>query len=110
MIVTGPGAGEANPPLIRTFGPVEYGAMQSQFYAYAVQAWGANVGCGDLDGDGFDEIVTVPGPDPDEPALVLTWSVSNGTANLVNRAEIDAYQAFHWTFGGTVAGGAFAIP
>ncbi len=29
---------------------------------------------GDLDGDGYDEIVTMPGPDPDQPAHLRAWN------------------------------------
>jgi hypothetical protein len=32
------------------------------FFAYSTLRWGVNVACGDLDGDGIDEIVTGPGP------------------------------------------------
>jgi hypothetical protein len=61
-IVTGPGAAEVNPPLVRTFYPLDDGTMLNQWSAYGVQAWGVNVACGDLDGDGYDEVVTGPGP------------------------------------------------
>ena len=61
-IVTGPGPDSANPPLVRTFDPQATGSPLAEWRAYGVDAWGVNSTCGDLDGDGLDEVVTGPGP------------------------------------------------
>ena len=61
-LVTGPGPAEANPPLVRTFDPGAATSPLAQWSAYGVDGFGVNVACGDLDGNGSDEIVTGPGP------------------------------------------------
>jgi hypothetical protein len=61
-IVTGPGPGPDNAPLVRTFDPQAGGTRASEFMAYGAPHFGVNVACGDLDGDGLCEIVTGPGP------------------------------------------------
>jgi len=53
-MVTGPGPGPYNPPLVRT--------AQAEWLAYGVSRCGVNVACGDLDGSGPDEVITGPGP------------------------------------------------
>jgi len=53
-LVTGPGPGESNPPLVRT--------SVAEWLAYGTTGFGVNVTCGDLDGDGYDEIITGAGP------------------------------------------------
>ena len=59
-IVAGPGQGPHHPPLVViTDGE---GEPLDQFLAYGVRRFGANVVCGDLDGDGREEILTGPGP------------------------------------------------
>jgi hypothetical protein len=70
-IVTGPGPGEINPPLVCTGG--------SRWMAYGVSKYGVNVACGDLDGDGYDEVITGPGPGAVFGPHVRGWS-SKGTA------------------------------
>lgn len=59
-IVVGPGPGAHHPPLVViTDGE---GQRLDNFLAYGVRRYGCNVACGDLDGDGRDEILTGPGP------------------------------------------------
>ena len=59
-IVAGPGPGPHHPPLVVVADGE--GSLLGQFLAYGVRRFGCNVTCGDLDGDGVDEILTGPGP------------------------------------------------
>ncbi len=61
-LVTGPGADPGNPPLVRVFPCSQDAAHIHEFPAYGASQWGANVTCGDTDGDGVDVILTGPGP------------------------------------------------
>ncbi len=60
-IITGPGPGENNPPRVSMFSNRGQ-HIEMDFTAYGVPKYGVNVACGDLDGDGDDEIVTGAGP------------------------------------------------
>jgi hypothetical protein len=75
-IITGPGPAADNPPLVRTFDPQGEDIPTASWAAYGVAAWGVNGACGDLDGDGFDEIVTGPGPGPVFGPHVRGWTAS----------------------------------
>jgi hypothetical protein len=65
-IVTGAGPGAIFGPHVRAFdydgAPPAVPDPGVNFFAYGTLQWGVNVACGDIDGDGFDEIVTGPGP------------------------------------------------
>ncbi len=61
-LVTGPGAGYDNPPLVRVYFPVHHGSLEYEFAAYGAPHYGTNVTCGDINGDMVDEILTGPGP------------------------------------------------
>ncbi len=61
-LVTGPGPDYANPPLVRVF-PAEQGvAHEYQFSTYGPAHYGVNVFCGDVNGDGIDDLLTGAGP------------------------------------------------
>ena len=61
-IVTGPGPAFSNAPSVRVFPPEQDATYIYEFNAYGTPHYGTNVTCGDVDGDGADEILTGPGP------------------------------------------------
>ncbi len=62
QLLAGAGPGEANPPRVRVFPLQQDAAHDLEFAAYGADHFGVNVHAGDLDGDGFDEIITGAGP------------------------------------------------
>ena len=61
------------------------------FLAYASVTMGARVGAGDLDNDGYEEIVTGPGPEPAAAARVKGFDVDGGVAAPLSSTDFDAY-------------------
>ena len=61
-LVAGPGPGYGNPPWIRTFPPQQDAAYEYEFSAYSALHFGVNVSCGQMTGDGVDDILTGAGP------------------------------------------------
>ncbi len=74
------------------------------FFAYDGTKKGVRVGTGDVDGDGSDEILTMPGPDASVGAWVRAFDVIGGTASQITGIDFDAYDS-SVTHGGNVAGG-----
>jgi len=62
FIIVGPGASPTNAPLVRLFPPENGAAHDLEFPAYGATGYGVGVSCGDLDGDGLDELLTGAGP------------------------------------------------
>jgi hypothetical protein len=77
------------------------------FFAYDGSLYGASVAAVDVDGDGYDEILTMPGPDPAQAAVARAWNVDGGTAALITGIDFDAYVGLGVTRGGRIAGGNF---
>lgn len=75
-LVTGPGPGENNPPLVRT--------SNTEWHAYGAEKYGVNVACGDLDGNGFDEIITGAGPGAVFGPHVRGWNSNGNPLSNVN--------------------------
>ena len=113
-IITGPGPGVVFGPHIRAWnydgsGPVSPISGVS-FFAYDGMLYGARVAALDVDDDGIDEILTVPGPEPGTPAVVRGWNYDgSGSASLIPGLDYDAYrdERLEYTRGGTIAGGTF---
>ena len=62
FLVTGPGASQSNPPLVRVFPPEQGADHVAEFVAYGASSYGVNVSTGDINGDGSDSIITGAGP------------------------------------------------
>ncbi len=62
LVVTGPGPGPDNVTDVHTYSPADTSAPVSVIDAYGVDRYGVNVAAADVDGDGYDEILSGPGP------------------------------------------------
>ncbi len=91
VIVTGPGPGPVNPPLVRAFAGDGTAIPGMEFLAYGVESYGVNVACGDLDGDGIDEMVTGPGPGAIFGPHVRGWSAAGGSVASMPGVNFFAY-------------------
>jgi len=94
-IVTGAGPGSVFGPHVRGWhadGAQTVPATGVSFFAYNTLKYGVNVTCGDLDGDGVDEIVTGAGPGRVFGSHVRGWSVGgDGVARPMNGVSFIAY-------------------
>lgn len=96
-VITGPGPGPVCGPHVRVFnwrGAPHGGA---DFIAYGTQRFGVNVAAGDLDGDGYDEVITGPGPGVVFGPHVRGWAF-NGTniASAMPGVNFFAYGTQRW--------------
>lgn len=81
-ILTGAGEGNTFGPHVRAFN-FDASSVQAingvNFFAYNTRRYGVKVAGGDLDGDGYDEILTAPGPGPMFGPNIRGWNYDNGT-------------------------------
>jgi len=94
-IITGAGPGDVFGPHVRGWN-VDGGMVSPlpgvSFLAYGTPRWGVNVACGDIDGDGIDEIVTGPGPSELFGAHVRGWNCDGGSATAIPGVNFFAFQ------------------
>jgi len=90
-IITGAGPGEVYGPHVRGFLPDGTPLPGVSFLAYGTNKWGVNVAAGDLDNDGYDEIVTGAGPGAVFGPHVRGWDVDGGTAAAMAGVSFFAY-------------------
>ena len=111
-IITGPGPGEMFGTQVRAFnydGDVLTPIAGVNFFAYGdIVKFGVNVACGDMDGDGIDEIVTGPGEDADYAARVLGWNYDGVVLEPIAGLDFLAYDEEH-LYGARVALGPIAV-
>jgi len=106
-IVTGAGPGAVYGPHVRGWkvdgGPVT--AMPGvSFLAYGTHKFGVNVTCGDVDGDGIDEIITGAGPGPVFAPHVRGWNCDGDTITPLDGLSFFAWNGYR--YGATVCAGA----
>jgi len=94
-IITGAGPGAVFGPHVRAF---TYNPSLGtepvpgvSYFAYGTPKWGVNVAAGDIDGDGFDEIVTGAGPGAVYGPHVRGWNVDGGPATAIPWVSFLAY-------------------
>jgi predicted outer membrane repeat protein len=93
-IVTGAGPGPVFGAHVRGWN-VDGGTVTAipgiSFFAYGTPRYGVAVGCGDVDGDGIDEIVTAPGPSSAFGAHIKGWNYDGSAL-----AELPGLSFFAW--------------
>ncbi len=92
-IITGAGPGAVFGPHVRGWNyDNSVTAMAGvNFFAYGTPKWGVNVSAGDIDGDGFDEIVTGPGPGAIYGPHVRGWNCDNTAIAAIPAVSFMAY-------------------
>jgi len=98
-IISGPGPGPLNAPRVRgwRYDGAGIEASAIDFQAYGVSKWGVNVSCGDIDGDGFDEIITGAGPGSEYGPHVRGWNCDgDGSATAIGEVSYLAYGTNRW--------------
>jgi hypothetical protein len=96
-VITGAGPGPGFGPHVRCFQPEGQVVHNAGFMAYGTLRWGVNVACGDIDGDGTDEIVTGAGPGDVFGAHVRGWNWDGGPdTTAISGVNFLAYGTHRW--------------
>jgi len=105
-ILTGAGPSPMFGSHVRAFnydgGPSVSPVPGAGFIAFNTSRFGARVAAGDLDRDGTDEILVVPGPDPEVGCLVGAYRLEGGTVTPVEGFNFLAFTGTD--HGGSIAG------
>jgi len=98
-VVTGAGPGEVYGPHVRGWtltGDQIVPLSNVSFLSYGTHRWGVNVACGDIDGDGYDEIITGAGPGAVFGPHVRGWDANAGATEPISAVSFFAYGTLHW--------------
>ncbi len=94
-IIAGAGPGQLYKPGVKVFsysGGTFNSITELGFLAFPrEQGFGVNVACGDVDGDGCDEIITGCGPGPVLCARVRVFKLEDGSIKAVDGLDFVAY-------------------
>jgi hypothetical protein len=108
-IVTGPGPGAVYGPHVRGWnvdGSPASAMPGVSFMAYGTAKFGVQVGCGDVDGDGIEEIVTGAGPGPDFGAHVRGWKFDGESCRPLPGLSFLAWPPEQFRYGVKIFAGA----
>ncbi|MFN7973500.1 MAG: SBBP repeat-containing protein [Acidobacteriota bacterium] len=105
-IVTGPGPGAVFGPHVRGWSYAT-GAIRPvsrvSFYAYGTLKYGVEAGAGDIDGDGYEELLTGPGPGPYFSSQVRGFDYDGSTIRAIAAVNFEAFP--NKRFGANVSAG-----
>ncbi len=108
-IVTGAGPGPIYGAHVRGWN-VDNGTATSipgiSYFAYNTPRYGVRVSCGDIDGDGVDEIVTAPGPSPAFGAHIRGWNFDGSTLTDIPGVNFFAWPPEEVRYGSSISSGA----
>jgi len=107
-IITGAGVGPSFGPHVRGWnvdGTASAAIPGISFLAYPDSRFGVRVACGDLDGDGIDEIITAPGPDPASPVRIRAWQYDGNTLSPMAGFVYDGWPGSEHRFGASIHSG-----
>ncbi|MFN7975087.1 MAG: putative Ig domain-containing protein [Acidobacteriota bacterium] len=90
-IVTGPGPGVVYGPHIRGWARTGLPIAKISFFAYSTLRYGANPGGSDVDGDGYGEILSGPGPGAVFGPHVRGWNFDNTILTAISKISYFAY-------------------
>ncbi|MFN7976426.1 MAG: S8 family serine peptidase [Acidobacteriota bacterium] len=105
-ILSGPGPGLVFGPHVRgwNYDGVSLSAMSKvSFFAYLTLKYGVNVEAGDVDGDGYEEIATGPGPGTMFSAQVRGFDYDGNAVSAMSKVNFVAFAAI--AYGVNVASG-----
>jgi len=107
-IVTGAGPGAVFGPHVRGWN-VDGGTAAAipavSFLAYGTNKMGVNVACGDVDGDGIDEIITAPGPSGYFGAHLRGWNYDGSAVAAIPGISFFAWDFAEVQFGARISSG-----
>ena len=95
-ILTTPGGGAVFGPHVRAFdvdGAQVRPKAKINFFAYATLAWGARVTGGDLEADGFEELLVGPGPGPTFGSQVRGFDFDGQSLGPIAKLNFQAFSA-----------------
>ena len=75
------------------------------FFAYNTHSWGVNVACGDVNGDGLDELLTAPGPSQQFGAHVRGWTFDGSTVSPMPDVDFMPWSQQTAAYGAMLHGG-----
>ncbi|MFN7973826.1 MAG: hypothetical protein U0166_16005 [Acidobacteriota bacterium] len=95
---TGPGPGVIFGPQVRgwNFDATTVSSINKiNFNAFVALLYGVNIAWGDVDGDGFDELVATPGPGPTNPSRFLGFDYDGASIIQAPGFDITPFTTFY---------------
>ena len=95
-VLTGPGPGAVYGPQVRAFDRTGQPIQKVNFYAYGTLRFGVNVGSAELEGDGYDEILSGAGRGAVFGPHVRGFNYDGATLTAVAKVSFFAYQTLKY--------------
>ncbi|MFN7971833.1 MAG: Ig domain-containing protein [Acidobacteriota bacterium] len=102
-ILASQGPGPSNAPQVRGFESTGTAISKINFFAYASTGYGTNVNAALLDADGYQEILTAPGPGSIYGPQVRGWNYDGSAISAMGKVNFYAYGTLR--YGANVAAG-----